>query len=314
MLGVHNPDIRRAEGDAPGEPSDEAQVWLPSQPGVPDAQRQSALTALHLAPHLDALEAFFLHLRANLDPRLAAELPTKLGKPYPLGQCLEISLGVAQALSRFDAGESPLAKRGGEALAAFSAAGGQVRRVWGDLRGQFFQNAFQVGSLYVDVANDSVVVDKPKVEILPFDQCGMVAIGDFEHFADLAGRYWGDEVFPNHVLPQLAPYLPLIHLPKGGGAVLREPSDYMVTMAMASQFRASRSYLAAHVMPQDVFDALSAKLVDGPSLPASSVEAGRSAALASCDADRERGWHTDMQIADRHVQAAFEINQRLIAI
>ncbi|MET0336503.1 MAG: hypothetical protein ABW063_01950 [Caulobacter sp.] len=311
MHGVRDPDIRGAGDDAPGDLAGKTQVWLPSQPGVPDADKQSALTALHLTPQLDALEAFFLHLRATVDPQLSAQLPVKLGKPYPLGQCLEISLGVAQALRRFDAGDNPLARRGGEALVAFCAAGGQVRRVWGDLRGQFFQNAFQVGSLYVDVANDSVVIDKPKVEILPFDCCGMAAIRNFEHFADLAGRYWGDRVLPNHILPDLAPYFPLIHLAKDGGVLLREPSDYMVTMAMASEFEASRAFLAAHDMPDEVFKALQDTLCGVSSPLAASPREGRADAIFRCDDYREQGWTTSMQIADRHVRMAEEINLRL---
>ena len=49
------------------------------------------------------------------------------------------------------------------ALVAFMSHGGTMRKVWGDLRGEYFQNAFIVGSLYVDVANYTVVPTKPAI-------------------------------------------------------------------------------------------------------------------------------------------------------
>ena len=128
----------------------------------------------------------------------------KQGKPYPYGQCLEITQAVQQRLS--DATEalfqnSP-AIRGYRAYTAFRKAGGIMRQVWGDLRGEFFQNAFQVGTLYVDVANDSVTPTKPKVEILPFAEARLTPIADFRHFSRIATAYWKVQIYPNHVLPE----------------------------------------------------------------------------------------------------------------
>ena len=59
--------------------------------------------------------------------------------------------------------ESPVER----AIREFIGKGGAFRSVWGVLREQYFQNAIQLGGLYVDVSNDTVVVTKPKVEILP---------------------------------------------------------------------------------------------------------------------------------------------------
>ena len=54
-------------------------------------------------------------------------------------------------------------------------------------------------------ANDTVVPSKPKVEILPFEASGLVAIKDYSHFANIAKSYWSVKVWPNHVFPEIAP-------------------------------------------------------------------------------------------------------------
>lgn len=62
---------------------------LPNQPALA-VGRQQTLTRQHLLPALPALEAYLLALREQIDPPLRQHKPIKLGKPYPLGQCLEI--------------------------------------------------------------------------------------------------------------------------------------------------------------------------------------------------------------------------------
>ena len=186
---------------------------LPNEPDTAASEAQATLTDRYLLPARAELEAFFLAVRASVDPELQRAQPVELGKPYPLGQCLEITRAVQQRLRRVQA--LPLggmAAQGRAAFTAFLASGGALRQVWGDLRGEFFQNAFQLGTLYVDVSNDTVTPTTPKVEILPFAQARFVPIADFQHFARIAQRYWKDRVYPNHVLPELAPYCPLVHV------------------------------------------------------------------------------------------------------
>jgi hypothetical protein len=182
---------------------------LPSEPRIKNPAQAHALTAHYPLPAVPALEAFFLAVRAQVDAVLARAAPFKNGKPYPLGQCLEISLAVAERVARVDCTTLPApAQAGQRALEAFLRAGGTMRRIWGDLRGKYFQNAFLIGSLYVDVSNDTVVPTQPKVEILPFADAGLTPIADYHHFAHIARQYWEVGTWPNHVLPELAPFFP----------------------------------------------------------------------------------------------------------
>ncbi|MYM41159.1 hypothetical protein GTP27_17715 [Pseudoduganella sp. CY13W] len=258
---------------------------MPNEPRIIDAERQQHLTESYLLPYLAELEAFFLELRAEVDRQLATTLAPKHGKPYPLGQCLEITVAAQELLKSLDPAmlRSRQARSGHAAYQAFCRAGGSLRQVWGDLRGEFFQNAFQLGSLYLDVSNDTVTPTKPKVELLPFAQARFVAIRDFAHFSQIARQYWQVEVYPNHVLPELAPYLPVIWCYPDGQLMLGAAFAYMVALTLTQRLVPSEQMLARPPMPAAVFkrvqQALAGNrewvLADGP-------EQGRLQALQAC--------------------------------
>lgn len=288
------------------------QPLLPNEPRIADPIRQAALTERYLLPVLAELEVFLLSVRLQLDPELERRQPVKLGKPYPLGQCLEIAEAVQARLRTV--GESDLPAEvaiGLRALRAFQRAGGDFRQVWGDLRGQYFQNAFQVGTLYIDVANDTVTPTKPKVEILPFDEAQFVPIRDFQHFGQLARSYWGDEIYPNHVLPALAPHCPLIHVTQGGCIKLHDATQYTLAMTHADAFRPSEQVLREALMPQSVFElACQALRHAGHKLP-SSPEHGRALALQQCRQQRAKRWHLDPRRPNRVILDARQVNLHL---
>lgn len=290
-----------------------AQRLLPNEPRVVNFRAQGLLTEKHLLPALEELEAFFLAIRALVDPGLSQSKPIKLGKPYPIGQCLEITLAVKQTLLTANEAlfHDTVAIRGFEAFAAFRKAGGTVRQVWGDLRGEFFQNAFQVGTLYVDVANDSVTPTKPKVEILPFDEADLAPITDFRHFTHLVATYWQDRIYPNHVLPELAPTCPLIHVMPNGHIRLAEATQYMVALAQAKAFRASEEVLRDALMPGDIFAHIVKRLAGTRWKLAKTPKQGRAAALRACREQRAKKWHLSRQHAIGTITAALDINKRL---
>lgn len=285
---------------------------LPNEPRASGDRVQAELTARHLLPVLAELEACLLHLRAELDPVLRDRLPDKLGKAYPLGQCLEISTAMQERLGTVDeASLPPAAASGLRALRDFQRAGGSMRRVWGDLRGEYFQNAFQIGTLYVDVSNDTVTPTKPKVEILPFEEARFGAVQDFRHFARLAARYWNETAYPNHVLPAIASYCPLIHVAADGRIVLRELSDYMILLTRSRAFAPSEAVLRDAPMPQALFDRVREALQgSGQALPAS-PEQGRKEALAQCA--RARRAHTAPGVVTKVIHDVQALNQTLIA-
>ena len=291
---------------------------LPNEPRVAD-ERQRGLTERYLLPALASIEAFFLHLRGTVDGELAARIPVKLGKPYPMGQCLEIAQAVQGALRDVDAGTlPPAAQPGHAALVAFLANGGNARIVWGALRGRYFQNAYLFGTLYVDVANDTVVPTKPKVEVLPFARAGLTPVRDHRHFALLAQSYWNAQVVPNHVLPDVAPYAPLVTLTPGGSVRLACASDYMRAMTAAGGFVSSAAVLDAPPMPDNLFHLLAETLAEAGITAAADAHQGRARALSLCrgyrDARRHPGDAGDAAVYDLLSRANAQLSTLVVTV
>lgn len=284
---------------------------LPLEPGVADPSRQAVLTARHLQPALPAMEALLLGVRAAVDGDLHG-LRASSGKAYPLGCCLEITRAVEQRLAALDPSAlPPAAAEGAAALAAFRAAGGEVRRAWGVLREQYFQNAFVMGTLYVDAANDTVVPSKPKVEILPFAEAAFRPIADFRHYARITAAYWSAQVFPNHLLPGIAPFFPLLVVFPDGRLTLKCDTAYMACLTLRGAFAPSADVLADPPLPVGLFEALRPLLADAfPGLPPTAEE-GRRQALAACAAYRAAGWHGSGERVNEAVAALEAAKARL---
>ena len=291
-------------------------IWLtpllPNEPRILHPVLQASLTAQYLLPVLPSLATCLLVIRAALDLELRALKPVKLGKPYPLGQCQEIAEAMHKRLRSVEEASLPAnAAVGLLAFRAFQRAGGAFRQVWGDLRGQYFQNAFQVGTLYIDVANDTVTPTKPKVEMLPFHEAQFVPIKDFAHFSLVARSYWQHEIYPNHVLPHLAPHCPLIHVSPNGQITVHEATQYMLAMTRAKAFHPSEAALRLPLMPQGVFDQVCKALHGhGYQLP-SAPEQGRQQALHYCRQYRAKRWHQAPKMVDGVILNVQQVNQHL---
>ncbi|OAI03742.1 hypothetical protein [Methylomonas methanica] len=220
---------------------------LPQQIAPVDAQ-QSALTDAYLAARIAALQSYFLGLRVKVDALLAPQLPAAAGKPYPYGRCEEITREIYALLAtRLRQPEMPIE----QVLLDFISQGGIVRSVWGVLREQYFQNALQFGGLYVDVANDTVDMNKPPVEILSLAASGLVSVRDLAHFRRTAESYWGATIYANHLFPSLAPLLPMVSVSPGRlRSGLQSACDYMIALMCRDNFQQAEAWLR-----------------DGPALP-----------------------------------------------
>ena len=211
---------------------------------VPADAGMAALTARWLGPILGDLERLMLDLRLGVDRDVksgALALPRRR-YPFPKGYCREITDAVLHRLTRrIAAPDTPAAV----ALAAFVREGGRLGPIWGDLRGRYFQNAVQIGDLYVDVANDTVDITKPKVEILPLDESGLRDISDIGHFASIAGLYWGGAVWANTVFPRLAPVFPVIHAGPDGRVALHPVGLSLFAENLIGGCRSALAFLTA---------------------------------------------------------------------
>lgn len=187
-----------------------------------------------------SLEKALAYLRLKADLALAPELPHFAGKPYPLGRCNEIRNKVfdlwCEALQQQD-------EMAFQPIREFLQQGGSLTKVWGSLRDEYFQNAIQVGDWYVDVANDTVNPNKPRVEICQMETSGFGPITSFEQFVAIARTYWEVEIYRNDVVPALAPFLPLLCVNSQGASWLAAANDDMLALATQSGFALSERVL-----------------------------------------------------------------------
>lgn len=259
------------------------QPLLPNEPRVENWNKQQTLTERFLLPRIKELEQLFLYLRTELDPHLKTQQPTKLGKAYPLGQCLEISVAIQKALFSLNKPQLPPAElKGYQALELFLSKGGDARQVWGDLRGEYFQNAFLIGTLYIDVANDTVVSTKPPVETLPFSEANFRPIENFHHFSKIAQRYWKAQILPNHLIPELAPFFPIIVITEGGVRLSVE-CLYMITLTQQRSFSPSLEILEQpSTLPDALFSLLAKTLLASNLMTAKNASDGKNQAIERC--------------------------------
>lgn len=245
----------------------------------PACAEQQQLTSRHLEGRISELEGYLYALRREIDGELLGTTP-QYRKPYPYGCCLEISQAFERKLRAAVA--SGASRPGLDAIRAFMQEGGYVGSVWGALRERYFQNAFQFGSLYVDVSNDTVDVRKPAVEILPMADSGLLNVSDVAHFVRIARAYWQGEYYVNDVWPALAPIAPvvmvvpdlqLVRFPTG--------SAYMVGLQRRDRYQSAEAYLAdGPALPAAAREALLARLA--PRRKVADARQGRALARAAC--------------------------------
>ena len=180
------------------------------------------------------------HLRIKADLELLPKYPYFFGKPYPLGRCCEIRDAVFEQLKVVlnDGNNSEAAT-----LRAYLAQGHSVNKIWGSLRGLYFQNALQIGDFYVDCANDTVNPNKPRIEILPMAESGFKYITNFEDYAKIAESYWEVRIYKNTVCTSLAPYFPILFLDKKNKSWLAS-NNYLFDIVKKSSFEESERIIA----------------------------------------------------------------------
>lgn len=138
----------------------------------------------------------------------------------------------------------------------------------------------------------------------------MSPIRDYHHFARIAERYWQVHVWPNHVLPDLAPSHPLVTVSKEG-VQLQESGDYLTALNWQQAFRPAETFLVSPPMPEAVFAAIAAQLQNSPHRLATDPAEGRRRALQITQQYRRKRWHQTPEIQQRLLVAGHAVNRQL---
>lgn len=180
---------------------------------IPSNKEQRDLTQKWILPYKEDIvrEAKILRVAADREllKRPAIKISSRYYKRrYPIGCCHHIRTAV------FDRMKKALYDRsmpGMQAVRSFVREGGVLQGFWGIDNNAYFQNAIQIGTSILDVANDTVSPAKdPVVFYEDMDSSPLKRIESFEEFAAIVSKYWGADVYPNIYFPELAPIFPLI--------------------------------------------------------------------------------------------------------
>ncbi|RVT48162.1 hypothetical protein EMM73_02390 [Rheinheimera sediminis] len=247
---------------------------------------------------VNAVVADLAQLRLLVDLELVPRYPYLGTKTYPLGRCKEIRDAVFIKLQQ----QLPQATEPGLVLIRDQLQKGEsLKKIWGALRGVYFQNAMAIGDWYLDVSNDTVNPNKPRIEVLPLASSGFAAVTSFEQFIAVARSYWEVDVYRNDICPALAPYMPLLYISKSGTCWLGEATDNMLAVATESEFAASeRILLTLPTAPQQAvigWKEVLSKIQQNDFLHQ------QGDAVAYCQSYRAQHYHQDSRIRDRAVLA-----------
>ena len=140
-------------------------------------------------------------LALSISPEVAGDSNLSI---YPIGFCAAIRDRVYAELAR-----EPC-------IRSLKAAGVLFNRVFIVLKNAYFQNAIQLGNLYIDAANDTVDPGKHWLEWMPIPEVQYQNVDSWPQLANVAERYYRCRVFPNFCFPLLAPLVPLLAIRDNG--------------------------------------------------------------------------------------------------
>lgn len=212
----------------------------------------TASQIFHLRKKIPYLTSYLLSLRERLEPEIKESLITKNKQPllnfFPKGCCLEISEVLFDYAIRDKS--SPLFK--------LQKEGFVVKKVYGILRDEVFQNAFQVGNLLADVSHDTHSKGKHPIHIAPYSNVNFKEIDSYLNLFKIMETYWGAEIYPNHFAPQISLVFPYVIKSKGNikFSQLHIPgilsSEVLTDFDMTTKFLFNSSYSSKKLDPIDL--------------------------------------------------------------
>lgn len=193
------------------------QIYM-SRHGKPLKQMKSSLTPTYI----------FSELQPYIEKSFKGKSP---GNGYPIGFCNVITSFAYNFIMANK--ELPAFLP----LQQFLKQGGIFNIIWGGVRQEFFQTALQLGSYYFDISNDTVDINKPKLEIKKIVDSDFHDINSFKEFAEIKEKYHKVDIYRNHCLPGFFPYYPLFSVRRSDGQLELLIYRYMAMRSISDQFK-----------------------------------------------------------------------------
>ena len=208
-------------------------------------KEQGRVTQRFLEPRLSAVMARLSVLRAEVDAAHAERIRAAAQRTasdvgaygeidwsrYPIGFCRHIREAVLERLP------------GEPIFQELLKAGVVIKPVFIFLKGTYFQNALQIGNYYVDVANDTVFPEKPKLEWAPIDQVDFENLDTWPRFVAVAEHYLKVALYPNTLFPLAFPAAPFFAIRSNGRIDLLLAQHQIAIKDLGDDLRRTRALL-----------------------------------------------------------------------
>lgn len=269
---------------------------------MPETHSSTSLLNKNFSSYLPDVIDDLAKLRLKADLTLLPNHPYFSDKPYPLGRCREIRDHVFKLLLQELKKPKTL---GIKVIVEYLNQGHSLTKIWGGLRDMYFQNAIHLGEYYIDVSNDTVNPNKPRIEIALMKNSGFSEITDFEKFAQIAKVYWEVDVYSNSVCSSLAPFMPILCVDRQGKSWIAT-NDAMLKVAQESAFKKSERIINALPTPSEKILAKWQAFLDEQDIQCLNNNAS---AEAYCQQYREDSLHQNIAFRNTMVEAFMKINR-----
>ncbi len=148
-------------------------------------------------------------LICNLIQKYFSEKNRPISTHYPIGDCFPIT-HIAYNYIRFKL----ITTLEWNFLLEFLNSGGIFKPVWGQRAGIVYQTAIQLGSYYIDIANDTVDLNEPKVEINLMKNSKFKNINDLTEYSNINKIYCNNSLIPNFLYPNISSSFPFFIISK----------------------------------------------------------------------------------------------------
>jgi hypothetical protein len=213
-------------------------------------EKQIQLSKRLVEVNLDLIESYLLNIRKTIDTeiyRFKNNLPPQdqliysliikhfkvknrpISIHYPIGLCFPIT-HVGYDYLQLKSIHTPEWRF----LLEFVNSGGVFKPLWGQISGIFYQTAIQLGSYYIDIANDTVDLNKPKVQISLMKDSEFKNINDLTEYAQINKVYCNYTLIPNFLYPNISLSFPFFKVNKNNHVHFQQ-SPYVTNLIHSSK-------------------------------------------------------------------------------
>ena len=164
---------------------------------IQNYSNQINITNKIVIPRIDEIKSKILFYRAEIDREFEEQKKTKTSfeygiidiNHYPIGFCRQIRDKVFEKLQK------------DTLFTEFVNNGIILKEIYIILRDKYFQNAIQLGNLYIDIANDTVAINESKLEICELNNFDFKNLDDYDEYFKVAEKYLHIALYPNNFFP-----------------------------------------------------------------------------------------------------------------